>query len=88
MLRELLKFDGRLNVRNLRSGYGGLSVVLEGPHRSDIECYEAKDRKYTIHYSPHEPGIYILNIRFADEHVPGEHTFEHFCMHSRALFIW
>lgn len=54
------------------AGYGGLSVAIEGPHRSDIECYEAHDRKYTIHYSPHEPGIYILNVRFADDHVPGQ----------------
>lgn len=53
-------------------GYGGLSLAIEGPHRSNIECYQINDRVYTIHYSPHEPGIYILNIRFADEHVPGD----------------
>ncbi|KAK7498578.1 hypothetical protein BaRGS_00010238 [Batillaria attramentaria] len=52
-------------------GYGALSISIEGPHRSDIECYEASGRVFTIHYSPHEPGIYILNVRFADEHVPG-----------------
>ncbi|XP_076455178.1 filamin-A-like isoform X2 [Babylonia areolata] len=53
------------------AGYGGLSVAIEGPHRSDVECYEIHDRKSIIHYSPHEPGIYILNVRFADDHVPG-----------------
>ncbi|KAK7113041.1 filamin-A-like isoform X2 [Littorina saxatilis] len=58
-------------VDTTNAGYGGLSVAIEGPHRSDIECYEAHDRSYTIHYSPHEPGIYILNVRFSDEHVPG-----------------
>ncbi|KAL8614771.1 hypothetical protein ACOMHN_017752 [Nucella lapillus] len=58
-------------VDTTNAGYGGLSVALEGPHRSDVECYEIHDRKSTLHYSPHEPGIYILNIRFADEHVPG-----------------
>ncbi|XP_012936132.1 filamin-A [Aplysia californica] len=52
-------------------GYGGLSVAIEGPHRSDVECYKVEDRVYTIHYSPHEPGIYILNIRFADDHIQG-----------------
>ena len=54
------------------TGYGGLSISIEGPHRSDIDYHEAIDRKYCLHYSPHEPGIYILNVRFADEHVPGE----------------
>ncbi|GFR77936.1 filamin-A, partial [Elysia marginata] len=50
--------------------YGGLSIALEGPHRSNIDLYHHDERVYTMHYSPHEPGIYILNIRFADEHVP------------------
>lgn len=54
-------------------GYGGLSVVIEGPHRSEVDCVQCVDnREYTVHYSPHEPGIYILNIRFADEHVTGK----------------
>lgn len=53
------------------SGYGGISVVLEGPHRSEMDYTEVENRKYEITYSPHEPGIYILNVRFADEHVTG-----------------
>lgn len=53
------------------AGYGGISVVLEGPHRSEIDFEEPEPRKYVVSYSPHEPGIYILNIRFADEHVTG-----------------
>lgn len=58
-------------VDTSNAGYGALSLSIEGPHRSNIECYEASGRVFTIHYSPHEPGIYILNVRFADEHVPG-----------------
>lgn len=53
------------------AGYGGVSVVLEGPHRSELEYEEVEPRKYKVIYSPHEPGIYILNVRFADEHVTG-----------------
>ncbi|XP_052761429.1 filamin-A-like isoform X2 [Mya arenaria] len=53
------------------AGYGGISVVVEGPHRSELDFEEVEPRKYKIYYSPHEPGIYILNIRFADEHVSG-----------------
>ncbi|ESO84790.1 hypothetical protein LOTGIDRAFT_221912 [Lottia gigantea] len=60
-----------LKIDTTNAGYGSLSVAIEGPHRSEIDCLEAKDRKYDVHYSPHEPGIYILNIRYADDHVPG-----------------
>lgn len=56
----------------LMVGYGGLSVVVEGPHRSDIALNDITDKVANIKYSPHEPGIYILNIRFADEHIPGK----------------
>ena len=54
------------------TGYGGLSVAIDGPHRSEIICTEHKENVYTIDYSPHEPGIYILNIRYADDHVAGK----------------
>ena len=54
------------------SGYGGVTVVVEGPHRSELDYEETEPRKYKVMYSPHEPGIYILNIRFADEHVNGK----------------
>ncbi|XP_052265611.1 filamin-A-like isoform X1 [Dreissena polymorpha] len=53
------------------SGYGGISVVMEGPHRTELDFKELENRKYQVYFSPHEPGIYILNIRFADEHVNG-----------------
>ncbi|KAL8592277.1 hypothetical protein ACOMHN_036911 [Nucella lapillus] len=60
-----------LIIDTTSAGYGGLSIAIEGPHRSDIECYAMNDRKCTVHYGPHEPGIYILNVLFADDHVPG-----------------
>jgi filamin len=56
---------------NLFSGYGGITVVIEGPHRSEIDYEVTGNRQFKVAYSPHEPGIYILNIRFADEHVKG-----------------
>uniref|UniRef100_A0A0B7A146 Filamin n=1 Tax=Arion vulgaris TaxID=1028688 RepID=A0A0B7A146_9EUPU len=58
-------------VNATNGGYGGLSITIEGPHRSNVELHKFEDRTFTIHYSPHEPGIYILNIRFADDDIPG-----------------
>ncbi|KAL3876827.1 hypothetical protein ACJMK2_034617 [Sinanodonta woodiana] len=53
------------------AGYGAVGVVLEGPHRAELDYTEPSPRQYQIMYSPHEPGIYILNVRFADEHING-----------------
>ena len=52
-------------------GYGPLSFVVEGAHRSDIECHDEGRGHYVMRYKPHEPGIYMLNIKFGDEHVTG-----------------
>ena len=66
-----VKTSVRPGFFSLQSGYGGISVVLEGPHRSELDYEELEPGKYKIMYSPHEPGIYILNVRFTDEHVNG-----------------
>ncbi|XP_041363463.1 filamin-A-like isoform X1 [Gigantopelta aegis] len=63
--------SNELIIDTTGAGYGGLGLSIEGPHRSDIDCVHVEGRKYTIHYSPHEPGIYILNVRFADDHIQG-----------------
>ncbi|KAK2160895.1 hypothetical protein LSH36_125g02020 [Paralvinella palmiformis] len=58
-----------LDISN--AGYGSLGVSVEGPHRSDLDCKSEKPRMYKLSYKPHEPGIYLLNIRFGDEHITG-----------------
>ena len=56
-------------------GFGGLSVSLEGPSKSEIQCKDNKDGTCKILYKPTEPGIYVLSVKFADHHVPGTHLF-------------
>lgn len=60
-----------LTIDTSDAGYGGLSVVIEGPHRSEVELQNYENNVYQVEYSPHEPGIYILNIRYANEHIQG-----------------
>jgi len=55
----------------LTSGYGGLSLSIEGPSKADIECQDNEDGSCRVTYRPTEPGNYIVNVKFADEHVPG-----------------
>ena len=52
-------------------GYGGLSLSIEGPSKADIECHDNEDGSCLVTYRPTEPGIYIVNVKFADRHVPG-----------------
>lgn len=55
----------------LLSGYGGLGLSIEGPSKVDINCEDVEDGTCKVTYCPTEPGNYIINIKFADQHVPG-----------------
>ena len=44
---------------------------MEGAHRSDVEIKSKSATEYTLQYKPHEPGVYLLNVKFADDHVAG-----------------
>lgn len=54
------------------AGYGGLSLSIEGPSKVDINTEDLEDGTCRVTYCPTEPGNYIINIKFADQHVPGE----------------
>ncbi|XP_029102180.1 filamin-A-like isoform X2 [Scleropages formosus] len=53
------------------AGYGGLSLSIEGPSKVDISTEDLDDGTLKVTYIPTEPGNYIINIKFADQHVPG-----------------
>ncbi|XP_028249805.1 filamin-C-like isoform X4 [Parambassis ranga] len=53
------------------AGYGGLGLSIEGPSKVDINCEDLEDGTCKVTYCPTEPGNYIINIKFADQHVPG-----------------
>ncbi|XP_041964970.1 filamin-C-like isoform X2 [Alosa sapidissima] len=64
---ELAEFF--VDTRN--AGYGGLGLSIEGPSKVDINCEDAEDGTCKVTYCPTEPGNYIINIKFADKHIPG-----------------
>lgn len=65
----LLQFSILVLVHTL--GYGGLGLSIEGPSKVDINCSDVEDGTCKVTYCPTEPGTYIINIKFADQHVPG-----------------
>ncbi len=48
-----------------------MSLSIEGPSKADIECHDNEDGSCRVTFKPTEPGNYIINIKFADKHVPG-----------------
>lgn len=52
-------------------GFGGLSLSIEGPSKADIECHDNQDGTCLVTYRPTEPGTYIINVKYANENVPG-----------------
>ncbi|XP_047658290.1 filamin-C-like isoform X2 [Tachysurus fulvidraco] len=58
-----------VDTRN--AGYGGLGLSIEGPSKVDIKCEDVEDGTCRVSYCPTEPGNYIINIKFADKHIPG-----------------
>jgi len=58
-------------VNTKEAGYGGLGLSIEGPSKAEITCKDNEDGTCTVEYLPTEPGKYTINIKFADEHVPG-----------------
>lgn len=53
------------------TGYGGLSLSIEGPSKAEIQCKDNENGALNISYKPTEPGYYIINLKFADHHVDG-----------------
>lgn len=68
-------------------GYGGLSLSIEGPSKVDINTEDQEDGTCKVTYCPTEPGNYIINIKFADQHVPGTY-FITTRDYSRAALFW
>ncbi|KAK2082414.1 hypothetical protein P7K49_039914 [Saguinus oedipus] len=60
-------------LRGLHSpGYGWLSLSIEGSSKVDINTEDLEDGMSRVTYCPTEPGNYIINNKYADQHVPGE----------------
>ncbi|GCB81686.1 hypothetical protein scyTo_0023019, partial [Scyliorhinus torazame] len=58
-------------LRDGNIGYGALGLSIEGPSKVDISTEELENGNCKVTYCPTEPGNYIINIKFADQHVPG-----------------
>ncbi|XP_016320434.1 filamin-A [Sinocyclocheilus anshuiensis] len=53
------------------AGYGGLTIVIEGPSKVDVHTEELEHGTCNISYCPIKAGNYKIAIKFSDEHIPG-----------------
>jgi len=63
--------DNTFRVDTKNAGYGGLSLSVEGPSKAEIKCKDNEDGTLDVSYMPTQPGLYIVNLKFADQHIPG-----------------
>lgn len=63
--------DNIFNVDTKNAGYGGLSLSIEGPSKAKMNCRDNEDGTLDVMYNPTEPGIYLINLKYADEFIPG-----------------
>ncbi|XP_056102359.1 filamin-A isoform X1 [Rhinichthys klamathensis goyatoka] len=53
------------------AGYGGLTVVIEGPSKVDVHTEEMEQGTCNISYHPIKAGAYKISVKFSDEDIPG-----------------
>ncbi|XP_066922248.1 filamin-A-like isoform X11 [Clytia hemisphaerica] len=53
------------------AGYGGLGLSVEGPSKVEINCVDNEDGTCSVDFTPSEAGQYLINVTYADAHVPG-----------------
>ena len=69
----LRSFKGEFLVETKGAGPGTLKIRIHGPRGAfKVEMYRdtSKERSIGVRYNPTEPGRYIINIKWADQHIP------------------
>ncbi|XGW29369.1 hypothetical protein V3C99_008859 [Haemonchus contortus] len=61
--------ENEILIDTSKAGYGGLSVSVQGPSKAELSCKEVKAGLIKVLYKPTEPGVYVVAVKFADNHV-------------------
>lgn len=63
--------ENTFNIDTRQAGYGAVSLSIEGPSKCEISSTEVEPGLLKITYKTKTPGYYLMNLKFADQHVTG-----------------
>ena len=63
--------ENTFNIDTRQAGYGAVSLSIEGPAKCEISSTEVEPGLLKITYKTKTPGYYLMNLKFADQHVTG-----------------
>lgn len=58
------------------AGRGGLGLAIVGPTEPKMTCRDNRDGSCTVEYVPLEVGSHEIDVKFNDQHVPGNFLIE------------
>ncbi|KAG5671669.1 hypothetical protein PVAND_001857 [Polypedilum vanderplanki] len=61
----------KFTVSTREAGVGGLSFAIEGPSEAKMSCIDNRDGSCDVEFTPTEPGVYDISVRFAEVEIPG-----------------
>lgn len=61
----------KFTIETKGAGEGGLGLTIEGPTETKIDCKDKGDGSCDVTYYPTEPGDHLINVLYADKHIPG-----------------
>ena len=62
--------EAKFTIDASKAGEGSLGVNITGPSDCAIECKEVEDGMYEVSYVAPRPGVYAVDVKFADQEIP------------------
>ncbi len=69
--KAIAQEPAKFTVDAAKAGEGAVGLSIEGPAECDMDCKDNKDGTFSVTYVAPRPGIYNVNLKFADKDVPG-----------------
>lgn len=78
-LQSYIFFNLQTNTFTIETkgaGRGGLGLAIVGPTEPKMTCRDNRDGSCTVEYVPLEVGSHEIDVKFNDQHVPGNFLIE------------
>lgn len=76
--KAVVQEPAEFTVDASEAGNGDVGIAISGPEECKVTVDDKGDGKYHCSYVAHKPGVYNIDIKFADETIP-DSPFEAIC---------